>query len=488
MRSANSADVNLTALLRIVFRWRREGLFALAVIGALSLLFAVFKPLQYEAQVILERKPSRFSLQPQVVQSGEFDVGRLTSETQRSLALLKSRFLLERWLDALGLAPVKPTKKEKALERLYRSLTIQPINYTDLFILKIKAVKPEEAQRRAKVLVDLFIDWDAQQNRIQSEELSRLLRARLLEVRTHLTQRWAEARRHKSRQSLSLSGSEIEKGLDAEITAQERLYGQITVELEEAERELSDDTLRRIHMLTPPTVSAKPIYSRRLWLLVACVASLLAALGFIFLLEWRNPGIYRAGDVYRVLDAYPVLVIPRCAPTARMTAELKTYLMALLDAMDKQLATQGSVTVQITSSHAGDGKTTFASALAAGLAASQKALIVHRTLASDAQALDIRPDEQAIAHARVGLSTALDRPLEPLKKIYAAILIDTDAVPASLPGSDFLHAADILCVVLRAGVASLDQLKMLKQQLKTLPPKPLFVNHAVDPLPPWLRK
>src|SRR4051812_44578481 len=184
-------NITLTGLARVLFRWKQTGVYTFYACLALTLLTAIVRHPRYESQVVLERKPTRVTPVIGKQDDERFDVYRLTSESQWSVALLKSRFIMERWLEAVGLPAKTPQEKERSLSGLARSLTVQPISYTDLFMVKVRALSPEEANRRAALLVDVFAKWDLEQNRQRAQELVGLLQSRIKQVSQDLSEEWA---------------------------------------------------------------------------------------------------------------------------------------------------------------------------------------------------------------------------------------------------------------------------------------------------------
>lgn len=275
-------------LLQILVRRKWTGFCALGILLPITLTIALLWPLKYESEIILERKPAKFSPRPL---QDEFDISRLTSETQRTVALFKSRFLREHWLESIGIPYKTPQKKENELKRLYRSLTVQPVNYTDLFVIKVKARTPEEASRRTTLLVNLFTEWDADQNRQQAKALIELLQARMQEVKNELAENWNQLKHFKQSQSLSLSGSSREKEIETDIEAKNKLYDTLTMELDDAERLLQSENPLRSKIIAPATTSYKPTYSRTQFVCVAISSALLLALGIVLLVESQDPAI-----------------------------------------------------------------------------------------------------------------------------------------------------------------------------------------------------
>jgi uncharacterized protein involved in exopolysaccharide biosynthesis len=289
MSPPNRRSLRVRDLFQIILRWRRQALSLSLVLFGIVLILAVIRKPHYESQVILERKPIQITPIVPKEQNEQFDIYRLTSESQWSVALLKSRFILERWMEALGRPATTPLQKENELKRLYHSLTVQPISYTDLFMVKVRALSAEEANRRASVLVDVFSKWDLEQNRAKAQMMVDLLRRRLDQVNNELSAEWAKLKIQKANQSLSLSGSSATRQLELDINAKGKLYDMLTAELEEAERQLHIDELPRTRALAPPSLPGRPQMSRLKFIFLGLMASLLAGLVSVFLFEWQSP-------------------------------------------------------------------------------------------------------------------------------------------------------------------------------------------------------
>jgi uncharacterized protein involved in exopolysaccharide biosynthesis len=287
-----SEPMTLKELAILFYQWRRIG-FRVFVSGlVIGGLWVALRPLTYESQAILERKPPKLAPQLDAQEKSEFDVYRLTSESQRCVALMKSHYLLERWYEALGLPAKTAKQKEKGMKPLQDSLTVQPVSYTDLFMVKVRAHSPEEAEHRAAVLIDSFSRWDLEQDRQEAQQLVNLLNARLAELTRELVQGRARLQSQKSSLSLSLAGSATARQLEADITAKTSLYDQLTTELEGAQRALSNDAVPRTRVLAPPSTPGTPIFSRKgKGVIVVCLSLLMAGLAMWFL-EWsRRAGI-----------------------------------------------------------------------------------------------------------------------------------------------------------------------------------------------------
>jgi len=291
--------MNLKELLNAIYPWRQAGLYAFVTCFVLGGAVALVRPLQYESQAILERKPVRLAPQLDPKEGEEFDVYRLTSESQRCVALMKSRYMLELWYDALRLPARSPLQKERGMGQLKETLTVQPISYTDLFVVKVRANSPEAAHLRAGKLIEIFSKWDLYQDRHEAEQLVALLRNRLRQLTTELVQNRAKLEKEQGSSSISLVGSASSRQMEADIAARTGLYDRLTAELEGAERELSNDAVARTRVLAPPATPAMPITSRKAKLFIVFCLSVLLSFGFMFWLEWlKRSGFIKGKRVF----------------------------------------------------------------------------------------------------------------------------------------------------------------------------------------------
>ncbi len=483
--------MNFTGLLRVLFRWKYLGLFALALLLALTCEAGLVWPLKYESQVMLERKPNQVNMQENRQES--FDLNRLTSESQRSVALLKCRYMMEHWLDALGITSQTPADREKELKRLYRSLTVQPVSYTDLFVVKVRASSPEEATRRAGILVNLYAKWDSDQIRQQTQEFTDLLRQRVNQMNEELSDAWARLKIQKGTQALSLSGTSSSRQLEQDITARGKLFDTLTTELEESERQLHNDKTARARVLTPPSVPGEPVLSRKEILILGTSASLLAALALILLLEWQDPTIRRSQDIVReVPSADSIMAIP-ALKKGQVAEDSSMYLGPLSDAIAKLVQSKGSAVVQIASPGDGDGKTTLSTTLARMLSSNFKVCLVHRDRsagqAPGAGVVIKESGDYKLSTMNLNMSEPFAKHITALKQDYNVVLVDTDSVVGSSPGSNLLPEAEMACVLVSAGRTSRYFFRAFRNELQRLPNQQLvfILNRYEDPLPRWLQ-
>ena len=499
--------MSVTGLLRIFFRWKRFGLFSLAACLLLTVVIAVARPLSYESQAILERKPARLS--PQFGKSGEeFDVYRLTSESQRGATLMKSRYLLGQWYETLNAADIasqSPQQQEKGIHRLSSSLTVQPVSYTDLFVVKVRALSPDEARKRAQVLISLFSRWDMMQDREEAEQLVSLLRDRLKQVTSDLNAARRQLERQKASVELSLSGSARTRALEEDIQAKNGLFSDLTAELEGAEREVRNDAAPRTRVLAPPTLPGTPVHSYAQRVAIGFCVSLLLTAGLILLMEWQDPTLHRAQDVARVVPTLPVVTIPQVE--GKLANAPPSYLSPLVDLILERHNSQQATVVQFSSFSEGDGKSAISESLAKVLSPELRVCLLHRStlpghlsptlaVANDTEPVRevITGDAEALAgtqFSRLERQTTepLEKVLMPLRKRYDVILLDNDTAPSTAPANALVGGADITCVLMSAGKTTRFALRSVRDQMERTPDQRyVFVlNRYRDPLPEWLR-
>ncbi len=512
MSRLNKNELSVTGLLRILFRWKNSGLLAFTALFVLTVMAALAQPLVYESQVILERKPAKVTPQLAKDQDDQFDVYRLTSESQRSVALLKSRYLMEKWLDTLGIKAKDSPARERELAKLSHSLVVQPVSYTDLFVLKVRAASPAEANRRAGVIATLFADWDMQQNRTDAKGLIEVLNSRVAQVNEELREMSNRLKSQKSTQALSLSGSSAARQLDVNLSAQGKLYELLTTELDQAERMLHNDQLPRTRVLTPPSTPDKPLMSRLVRLFLGLCGSLLFGLGFIFLLEWQDPTVRRIQDVAREIPAYPIITIPYFS-NGHASEPYSPHLAGLSKTVGDYIRSKGSTLIQFISPSEGDGKTKISASLIQILGRDFKVCLLHQTASAalltpglpilplaDAPATRLTnanaskaiaspaPSTEPIRALDISPNESLSKYLAALKTAYQLIVIDTDSVPSGAPGANLVEEADLVCVLLSAGRTSRYFFRILSQQLQRYPRQKVvfLLNHYEDPLPLWL--
>jgi len=460
--------MNLTGLLRIAFRWKKLGLCVFALTATVGLISAFLWPLKYVAQVTIEREPAKISLRP--IES-EFDVTRFTSEDQRTLTFLKSRYLLQEWLKAIGIQPRNAKARERALKKLKRSLIGKPINFTDLYLISVKAESPSEAVRRLDLLVQLFEDWDTASVKEDAERLTTLLNRRLAAVGSGLEMDRNEIKKSKLSGALNLSGSVIESGIEMRLKARQELYNELTNELEKTGRQLDPANTIRVRRVIPIDVSEIPDKSRGLLVVLALMGSLFASLTIVFLREWQSRKIFRAGDVYKHTGIHLVMTIPESKNSSLNEFDAPVALSPLLEAISQTLKTKSGVIVQLISPDQGDGKTAVCEWLrecSAGLG--WRVLIVK----AESGSTEWLKELEQVQSDKTG---------------HDVILLELPSPAYSLIGSNLTKIADINCVVLGAARTSSDVLRKLTEQLKRFPQQISFLvlNRYVDPLPASLR-
>lgn len=275
-------------------------MFSFSAAGGVPL--ALFKPLQYEAVIGIEKRPAQISLQPM---AAEYDVTRYTSEDERTIAVLKSRYMLLEWLKAIGIPWSTPRELERQLKKLDKRFIVKPVNFTDLYMLRVRAGTPEEAKRRLELIVGLFQRWDAEQAAGESEEVIRLLKKRLEAVKTDLADKRDLVKRLKLARTISLSGSTSESELDTEIKARQNLFDGLTDELEKAERGMDPLSVHRVRMVIPLTGSEKPLYARWEYLLIVLSACAMLSLAAMVFRERRTLTSIDIHSPKRSIDLWP---------------------------------------------------------------------------------------------------------------------------------------------------------------------------------------
>ena len=203
-------------------KWLGTGIFGVAMLA--GTIVAIIMPLRYEAVIGIEKRQAQISLQPVF---SEYDVTRFTSENERTIAVLRSRYMLVEWLKAIGLPWKTPRQMERQLKKLDKRFVIRPINFTDLYLMKVQAESPAEAGHRAELIVQLFQKWDETQAQNESEEVIALLKKRLEVVRADLSRKRDLIRESKLSRTINLSGSTSESELETDIRAKQNLYDHI---------------------------------------------------------------------------------------------------------------------------------------------------------------------------------------------------------------------------------------------------------------------
>jgi hypothetical protein len=378
------------------------------------------------------------------------------------------------------------------LGRLQDTLAVQPVSYTDLFVVRVRAHSPEEAQRRAGLLTDFYAHWDSSEDRAEAQQLVGLLRSRLQQVTRELGQLRSRLQAQKAGLSLSLGGSASARQLEADIAARVATYDRLTAEIESAERPVRGDAAPRTRVLAPPTLPGKPVLSRPLMAFIALCLSLLLSAGLLCLLEWLDPTVRRTQDVAREAPSCPVIALPAFA-NGDFANGPSPHLSPLVNAIAERVARTGAAVVQFSSPSADDGKTAISTALAQLLAAEFRVCRLHRSQAPTLDAADEGAEpgaaENRPAEVTVGIAEPLEKRLRSLRERYEVVLIDNDTIAGSPAGTSLIGEADLSCLVVSAGKTSRYAIRALRNQFKRLPERPVFflLNRFSDPLPSWLR-
>lgn len=479
--------MTINALLRIFFRWKVSALVMfLASFGA-GVFTAYRMPLYYEAEATVENKPLRVSAQRSAT---DFDMTRLTSDNQRNLAILKNRYLLERWQRAINPNSLAdPKMEEKRLKRLGRSLSVKPVNFTDLYVIRVKGSTPEEARNRLEKFIDVYGTWDTGQRRSTEEATAELLRERLLVIRGRLRDAREQAQERKAGRPMRLSATTSDDVMEEIIAADEKLADSLSAELEGLEQRLRAATTDGMRVVLPITGSKTPVQSRAMLVVLALVVSLVLTGALVVLLEWQNPYVQRVGDIHRIMEDIPVIVMPRLRTAAGFDTEFAVQANTLLAAVVNAVKEKGRVVVQVVGGTDGDGKSVFLDWMTRMLAQSSLSVGLltyvpkrkNRTVSFSSSAGE--------TEAFVDGSVALHQQIEKLLSRHQVVLFD-GGQPAS-PAEDgvLLSFADVICMVVGAGSTPRSHLQLWNRHVRRYSGQKPFVvvNPTRDPLPSWLR-
>ncbi|OGS17564.1 MAG: hypothetical protein A2219_01290 [Elusimicrobia bacterium RIFOXYA2_FULL_50_26] len=485
----NNFNLTLDGLLRIMFRWQKIAWIVLILSLTVNMYIALSIPLKYESEVIIQRKQVRFSSS---VEDKEFDITRLTSEIQRTVTLLKSRFMIEKWNDALKMTSSDPDINEKNISKLRNSLAVKPVNFTDFFVIKVKTPDPRESERKADVLAKVYISWDLDQSRQQAQQMISLLSNRMKLIRKDLSELRGKQKLYKRGEVLNLSGSVAVEEMQASLQAKEKLYDTLTFEMEQAERQLEGDKLRQIHIIATPTVSLKPIIPRSKLILIAIVLSLILMFQSIIFMEWQDPSVRRIGDIYGLSNTDNVITIPRLGKIEYWEKDYAAFFTPVLSSILSTMESKGFCLVHILSPAHGDGKTAIGSLLAKTVALSNKScclinLDVKKTVdlsnkileSSGVSYFQMEPDKQEF-----------EKVIGQLRRTYQAVFLDIASHHGGYFCNNHERQADITCLIVKAGKTSRNLLKTSIMRLSSNTNQKLtyILNYYEEPIPKWLRR
>ncbi|MBL8023293.1 MAG: hypothetical protein JNK54_03275 [Elusimicrobia bacterium] len=464
--------MTLQGLLRIVFRrWWAGGLVfsGFLVVG---LVVSQRIPLSYQAETILERQHT--SLSPSITNK-EYDMTRLTSESEKTVTLLKSRYFLNAWGDALDGALIDSDARERRMKTLQKSLSVRPVSFTDLFIVKILGPTPDQAQKRAEALTQVYREWNLAQSDAQSRDAAGLLDRRMALLQKKMASARRELQGIKKERGLDLSGSADAERIKSDLHARERMMDSLLAEKEQVQRRLDGDPISQIQVVTPPLASSHPRMTRVHYRGLALVLSLLLALGAIVLMESVDSSVRRAGDVYSsTSSSFPVMTVNRWADGLSARERDKGEFRSLLNHIRSYLKEKNTVVLQMVSAFSGDGKTTLANHLADILSAAGLSAVVTPVPGE-------KVSSGAAGSVRSFHSEEGGRP--------SVRILDMDAHADDILWNQLDLTADITCAVLSAGRTPRALVRALEDRFSKSDRQRLFfiLNSYKDPLPPWLR-
>jgi hypothetical protein len=393
----------------------------------------------------------------------------------------------ERWLEAIGITYRNASEREVLLKRLYRSLAVQPINYTDLFVLRVRANIPQEANREATLLANLFIQWDKEQVQRRTERLARILESRLAEIRRSLDQTRRRLRNYDRAASLSLSGSAEEKGLETDAHAGTGLYNELITEQDAIRRQLNSESLQRSDLLAPESMPGTPVYSRLQLLAVALTGALFVTFGVVMLIESQDEKIYRVGDLCRVISPARVIRVPNL-DLRSMPDAVAVYLDPIVEAIEDLTKTKSTIVVQVVSPGDGHGKTTVSKALAKKLEGDYKTCILPRFRGQASPETEVNRNGDAFSKCSSNVSTLVRNSLVPLETNYQICIVDRESSPGAVMGTFLSPVADISCIVLASGLASFHSLEAYEPRLREPSEQKIYfvLNRYSEVLPSWI--
>lgn len=474
-------DVDAVVLIRILLRWRKYGAAVFMVFSSLGVLCSLKLPPRYEAQAIIEKRAPPVSTK---ISADEFSMTRFTSETQRSVTLLKSPQMTQAWLSALGMLPSDTAEMEKEVKRFQGSLAVRPVNFTDMFVLKVTATSPDDAKRRLEALMSAYTDWETSDAQRRSEDAISLLRGQIRRLEVDLAGERTSLKGTRQRGPLELSGSVVENDAEMRLRAKENLYEKLLLQLEDAERLLTAlKTDSPIHVAAPPTVARDMSYSPSRMILAGILLGLFAGLAAAFLLEWADPSVRRVGDLRLRFPLVPIIPIPRLPEWARHVAE------PVVDDLSPRVRDKGRAVVQVAGPVTDPEKREFCAHFAREMSLlGLRPCVIRRGKAAppEVSACQTAPVEEIFWDGR----QILTKTLEDCKGRFDVLILNVDADPDDFLWKGPHAAADILCLLLSAGETRRSWVDAARNIQRGMEGKKtvLFLQNAEDPLPRWLRR
>lgn len=472
-------ELTRIGLARLIFRRWPLGLLVGAVSAGGAFALLARSPHRYVSEILIEKRAPRLTTSDP---ANEFDMTRLTSEIQRTVTLLKSSFMMDRWMDALGDQPKDLAEREKTRAALLSSLTVKPVNFTTIFSIRTAGISPEQAKQRVTTLVQVFSTMVVERQQAEASRVIEDLSKRLDRIELSMKKTRTTMKRSDIKNPLDLAGSTAQRAEESHLDSDERLRSQLIREINETTPSLHLNRDEVVRLLADPVVSRAPLSVPARQRGVALGVGLLCALASLLLLDWTNPLIWRAGDVFPFVGEASIIPFPKVRQPEK---DLERHAL-LLDPVGRDLSEalrfHGKAVVQIVSASDGDGKTTFANLLAHLLKNTETAYRTEWTVGSKKP---LSTKGERMTSEAVSLPLSAEDPLPTLLKTHRLLIVDTNVTAPALPWNSLLKESDVLCVVLSAGRTRRAWLQTIASHLNVGPSTKIYfiLNYYKDPLP-----
>jgi hypothetical protein len=476
-------DLSRIGLARLIFRRWPLGLLVGAVSAGGAFAFLARSPHRYVSEILIERRAPRLTANDP---ANEFDMTRLTSEIQRTVTLLKSSFMMDRWMDALGEQPKNLAEREKIRATLLSSLTVKPVNFTTIFSIRTAGISPEQARQRVSTLVQVFSTMVVERQQAEASRVIEGLSKRLDRIEGSMKKTRTTMKRSDIKNPLDLAGSTAQREEESHLDSDERLRSQLVREINETTPSLHLNMDEVVRILADPVVSRAPLSIPARQRVVAVGVGLFCALASLLLLDWTNPLIWRAGDVFPFAGEASIIPFPK---VRRPEKDLEGF-APLLDPVGRDLSEalrlHGKAVVQMVSASDGEGKTTLANLLAHLLKDTETAYRTEWTVGSKKT---LSTKGEGSPPGEVSSPLSVEDPLPTLLKTHRLVIVDTNVTAPALPWNSLLKEPDVLCVVLSAGRTRRAWLQAFASHLNVGPSTKIhfILNYYTDPLPPLWR-
>jgi non-specific protein-tyrosine kinase len=358
---------------------------------------------------IVQRIPSVYeasetvSVQPTIGADGVPDVQAAQGLADSYAEQIHATPILTAAAVAVGLSSTPATELSAMVQA--RRLT-----NTSLVRLTVQAADPALAARFAHAIVATFIDQNSQ------DEVGRYTSTQnnLVGMLTQLQNEQAS----RNQQIDALRGQAASPDRDTQIARVQDQVAQLQASQAAAARSLQDlqlasarsgSTLSVVDPAVPPNAPVRP--NRRLSVLMAVLAGLLAGVGLVWLLEQMDDRLRDAPSVSRLLQLPTLARIPQAAAALsatgaqdpRVATRFRELRGNVLGSLRAAAPGQPAPTFAITSAGDGDGKSVVAANLAVALARTgRKVTLVDADLGHPAQAAEFKVSSDAGLAALLG--------------------------------------------------------------------------------------